>query len=244
MATKPRLIGVVPFLLAAILGLGAGLDPAPEDPFFSRIVASFNAVDEPAVPAILRFGRELSIPLGIVLDKQLSSASFKEIRIEHAPVKVALDQLSSALPSYRWSLEHGTVVFAPLDAPAATARFLSWAVSAYGVPEDTLDAQTAYEWLNIRASLRPSEGTAFSVLSSAKSRKWPPLSLGPATVEEVLDRLVGRNPGGAWILCPINDIEKAAESRPFQLIDYSTPGVVALPCPDQLGNASYSTIRP
>jgi len=58
MATKPLFIGAVPFLLAAILGLGAGLDPAPEDPFFSRIVARFNAVDEPAVPAILRFGRD------------------------------------------------------------------------------------------------------------------------------------------------------------------------------------------
>lgn len=231
MAIKLQLNSVVSLLLfTAIFGIGSDRHPAPDDPLLSRIVPSFNSTNESAISAIVRFGREANIPLGIVLDKQLCSLRFEEQRIDHASVRTALDQVSAALTSYSWSLEYGTVVFAPLDLPTATARFLSFVVSPYNVPEDTLQAQAGYEWLNIRASLRPNEGTALSILSSRKSLRWPPLSLSSITVREVLDRLVDRNPGGAWILFPIEDIEKAAESRPFQLIDYSSPVEPMSPC--------------
>jgi hypothetical protein len=231
MVTKLQANSAVPLLLfAAIFGFGSDLHSTPDDPLLSRIAPSFNSTNESAISAILRFGREAKIPLGIVLDKQLCSARFEELRIDHASARTALDQLAAALTSYSWSLEDGTVVFAPLDLHTSTARFLSLVVTPYNVPEDTLQAQAGYEWLNIRASLRPNEGTALSILSSAKSRRWPPLSLGSTTVREVLNRLVGRSPGGAWILFPIEDIEKAAESRPFQLIDYSSPVEPTSPC--------------
>jgi hypothetical protein len=231
MATKLQFSSVVSLLLfGAIFGFGSDLHSAADDPLLSRIVPSFSSTNESAISAILRFGREANIPLGIVLDKQSCSLRFEELRIDHASVRTALDQLTAGLTSYSWSLEYGTVVFAPLDLAVATTRFLSLVVNPYDVPEDTLQAQAGYEWMNIRASLRPNEGTALSILSSAKSRRWSPLSLGSTTVKEVLNRLVGRNPGGAWILFPIEDMEKAAENRPFQLIDYSSPVEPMSPC--------------
>ena len=244
MASKLSLKGLVRLLFATTLSLGAALDSGAQESLLSRTVPSFDSLNEPAVSAILRFGREADIPIGIVLNKRLCSAKFEELRIDHVPAKTALDQLSSALPAVNWSLEHGTVVFAAVDAPAAMAQFLSLAVNPYRVPEDTLQAQAAYEWLNIRASLRPNEGTAFSVLSSTEARKWPALNLGSTTVRETLDRLVGRNPGGAWILAPIKDIEKAAENRPFQLIDYSSPTDVTSLCADQLDSGDRPRATP
>lgn len=204
--------------------------PAADDPVLGLPVPDFYAVNEPAVSGMLRFGRQSSIPMGIVLSKELCSATLGHLQINHVTGKAALDQLASSLPQYAWRVEGGTVVFLPMDLSGATAHFLSLDVSPYSVPEDTLQAQAAYGWMNIRASLRPDEGTAFSVLSSTKSRRWPPLRLGAATVREVLDRLVSRKPGGAWILLPINSLENAAENRPFQLIDYSGPTEGAAPC--------------
>jgi hypothetical protein len=235
MVSKRQLGSAAALLFAAILGFGMPRRPATDDPLLSRTAPAFNSTNEAAISAILRFGREGNLPLGLVLSERLCSASLKELRINRGTVRAALDQLSSALPSYNWSLEHGTVVLAPVVVPAAAAEFLAVPLNPYLLPEDTLQAQAAYEWLNIRGSLRPNEGTAFSVLSSKASPKWPALSLGSTTIKDALDRIVARSPGGAWILSPIDDIGKAAESRPFQLVDYSNPEDALSPCGDPLG---------
>jgi hypothetical protein len=217
-------------LLLGALSLTWSPCSAADDPLLGRQVPHFYAVNEPAISGILRFGRENDIPIGIVLTKQVCSTSLSHLEIDHAASKAVINQLARILPRYTWSVEHGTVVFLPVDLPAATAHFLSLNVNPYAVPEDTLQAQAAYEWTNIRASLRPKEGTAFSVLSSPLSSRWPPLSLGSTTVREVLDRLVSRKPGGAWILLQIDALENAAENRPFQLIDYSSAAEMISPC--------------
>jgi hypothetical protein len=208
-------------LLVRVLSLAWSVSSDADDPGLGHPVPSFKAVNETAISAILRFGSQSGIPIGIVLSRQLCSTGIGRLEIDHATVKEALDELARTLPRYTWIAEHGTVVLLPVEISAPMADFLSLNVNPYSVPEGTLQAQVAYEWMNIRATLRPNEGTAFSVLSSTKSTRWPPLRLGSATVREVLDRLVGRKPGGAWVLFPIDDLEKAAGSRPFQLIDYS-----------------------
>ncbi len=244
MASKPRTAGLFFSVLAATLGLSAIiLAFAADDPQLSRSVSNFASMNEAAVSAILRFGRQTGLPLGIVLSKELCSASIEELRIDHLSGTVALDRLAAALPSYKWSLENGTVVFSPQVVSPATTQFLSLKVSPYRIPEDTLQAQAAYEWLNIRASLRPDEGTAFSVLSSVGTHRWPSLSLETTTVEGALDRLVARSKGGAWVLSPIDDIGKAAENRPFHLIDYSVSEDPELPCPELLRSNSRSRNR-
>jgi hypothetical protein len=222
--------GPVGWVVLAVLGLACAMHPAATDPVLNRSVPSFRSTNERVVPALLRFGRESHIPLGIVLSKRLCLASFTELRIEHASGGQALDQLAASMPSYGWHLGQGTADFTPSDMSPAIDQFLSLRVNPYSVPRDTLQAQAAYEWMNIKASLRPTEGTAFSVLSSADSTKWPALSLGPERVGEVLDRLVGRDPGGAWLLLPIDDLEKAADRLPLMFVDYSAKDTMASPC--------------
>jgi hypothetical protein len=231
MASKRHLgDGALGRTLVLALGLVCALPSVATGPILERSISSFHSANESAVTAILRFGRENHIPLGIVLSERLCSTSFADLKIDHASGREALDRLAASIPAYSWHLQWGTVDFVPSDMPAATDQFLSLRVSPYSVPRDTLQAQAAYEWMNIRASLRPTEGTAFSVLSSADSAKWPALSMGPGTVDEVLDRLVGREPGGAWLLIPVEDLGKAADRSPLRFIDYSGNDVAASPC--------------
>jgi hypothetical protein len=75
--------------------------------------------------------------------------------------------------------------------------------------------------MNIKAVLRPEEGTAFSILSSPKSEKWPALALSNVTIQQALNSLVARKAGGAWILLPFEDLGKVADRRPFWVMSYS-----------------------
>ena|SRR5215472_14258143 len=90
-------------------------------------------------------------------------------------------------------LENETVVFLPDDIPAATPSFLELRVPNYSIPEDTLQTQVVFAWMNIRSSLRPNEGTAFDILSSPQSVKWPSQALNNLNVE--LDHLITRKRG-------------------------------------------------
>jgi len=87
------------------------------------------------------------------------------------------------------------------------------------IPEDTLQTQVVFAWMNIRSSLRPNEGTAFDILSSPQSVKWPSLALNNLNVE--LDHLITRKRGGVWILFFFDDLDKAVDNSPFGVMGYS-----------------------
>ena len=88
--------------------------------------------------------------------------------------------------------------------------------------------------MNIKAVLRPEEGTIVNILSSSQSEKWPALSLNQLPIEQILDRLVARKRGGVWILLPFKDLTKVADRRPFFVMGYSENGFEQLSsrCPD------------
>jgi hypothetical protein len=144
-----------------------------------------------------------------------------------------LDEIAKKIPSYHWKLEEHVVVFAPDRIPDATNQFLAIEPPPYAIPEEILPGQALYAWMNIRAVLRPQEGTAVNILSSAQSEKWPALALNHLTIGQTLDRLVARRAGGAWILLPFKDLSKAADRRPFWVAGYSDGifGQLSSQCP-------------
>jgi hypothetical protein len=201
--------------------MGQSLPPGTHDSLLDRTVAQFSSDQEPAFEAILRFGRENNIPLGIIIGGQFCSIVLVDFRTERAPLRTVLEELAKKLPSYHWKLEDQVVVFAPDNVPEATVQFLAVDPPPYAIPEETLQGQALYAWMNIRAVLRPQEGTAVNILSSAHSEKWPALTLSHLTIRQVLDRLVARNAGGVWILRPFQDFSKVADRRPFWVMGYS-----------------------
>jgi hypothetical protein len=209
---------------SSMLGWAHPHPPGTDDSFLDRAVAPFYSNDEHAFEAILRFGRENNIPLGVVVGDQLCSTVLSDFRTERAPARKVLDELAKNLPSYHWKLEDQVVVFTPDKLPEATLQFLAMEPHPYAIPEETLQGQTAYAWMNIRAVLKPQEGTAFNFLSSPRSEKWPALALSNMTIEQILDRLVARKTGGVWILLPFKDLSKVSDSRPFWVMGYADTG--------------------
>jgi hypothetical protein len=180
-----------------------------------------DSILESAFDAMLRFGRENKIPIGLVFRDRLCSTRTGQLSIEHSSVRNALQELAKEVPSYSWKSEDDAVIFVPDDIPAATSTFLALSVSNYSIPEETLQAQVAYAWMDIMASLRPNEGTAVDILSSPEYVKWPSLAFKNLNVEQVLDHLIARKAGGVWILLPFDDLDKAADKRTFWVIGYS-----------------------
>ena len=214
------LLGIVA-LSTFMLVLRGPVPARADDSPLKRPVEAFYSNDEPALSTILRFGRENNIALGLVVGDQLCSTTITAFRVEHATVEVVLRTFGQKLPSYRWDVENGAVVFAPDNIPEPVAKFLAVVPPPYVIAADTLQGQAALAWMDIRAALRPQEGTAFSVLSSPQSVKWPVLAVRDVTVRELLNRLVARNKGGAWVVFPFRDLDAAADHRPFWLLDYT-----------------------
>jgi hypothetical protein len=180
-----------------------------------------------------RYGLVNGVPLGLVIRPSLCSIKTTPLNFQNASVQTILHGLTKQLP-YNWTLEAGTVVLVPDDLSTATVAFLQARVPPYRIAEGTLQAQAAYSWLDIRASLRPAEGTASNVLSSPESPRWPPLQVGDIAVRELFDRLVARKTGAAWILPEIEDLARATETRPFSVSDYADSRFE--PAPDVCAN--------
>jgi len=211
------------WIILAAIALGSSAEQATtERSVLDRPVAEFVSHSESAFEALLRFGRENQAPLGLIVSNQLCSTSLRDFKVARVPIRVALARLGEKIPSYEWKLDDGVVVFAPKDTPRATKDFLRLKVSPYTIPQNTLRAQGVFAWIDIKASLRPKEGTAFDILSSPNAKEWPPLSFKDVSVQQVLNLLVVRNAGGAWLLVPFHDLSKVAD-QPFSLEDYSEP---------------------
>lgn len=206
---------------AAVLSFCSLWRSTAEDSILDRPVKSFYSSNESAFDAMLRFGRENKISIGLVFRDRLCSTRISQLSIEHTSARIALQELARQVSSYSWKLDDDTVILVPDGIPAATSTFLALSVPNYSIPEETLQAQALYTWMNIRSSLRPNEGTALSMLTSPKYVKWPSLTFNNLDVEQVLDHLIARKAGGVWILLPFDDLDKSADKRPFWVIGYS-----------------------
>ena len=213
--------GITLCTLASVLTVGGPAPARADDSALNIPVAAFYSNDEPALQAILRFGRENNIPLGVVVGDQLCSTTITGFTVEHATAEAVFKRFVERLPSYRWDLEDHAVVFAPANISEPATKFLAVVPPPYVIQEDTLQGQAAWAWMDIRAALRPREGTALDILSSPRSDRWPALALRDLTVRQVLNRLVARKKGGAWVLVPFRDFDKAAGHRPFWVLDYA-----------------------
>jgi len=218
---RARRLVICVVLVTCIPSTGTLSSSSPDDQLLRREIPGFASTNENIFDALLRFGRQNHIPMGLVVSSGPCSTVLGEIKIGHTSVHAALELLIRELPAYTWKLDNGAVVITPKDLPGATVKFLDTKVAPYRISEDTLQAQAAYAWMDIRATLRPDQGTAFNILTSLQSTRWPEIAVGDITVLELLDRLVARGPAAAWILTPSDDPKKIAATRPFWVVDYS-----------------------
>jgi hypothetical protein len=82
-----------------VFGLGHPLALGAADSILDRPVAAFSSNDELALHAILRFGRESNIPLGLVVNDQLCSAVLTDLKAERVSAQTLLDEFAKRLRS-------------------------------------------------------------------------------------------------------------------------------------------------
>lgn len=195
---------VAPVILSIVLlfgsarpqlgGFGSGYD---------KPLAGFESHREPAIQAILRLGLESKVPIGIIeTDEQLCKAKVDVAAQGQTPLQI-IAALIAQVSGYSWSVKDGVLSVQPANMPDGPVRLLSIAIPRFAAPEGTLDSQRAILWMQIRGVLEPGEGTAVSVMRSLKAQTFPPIDMSNATVEQILDRIVSRAPGGAWVLFPL-----------------------------------------
>jgi len=186
----------VPALLlaaAAVFSFCFQLLSMADDSTLDRPVRSFYSSNENVYDAMLRFGRENNVPIWLVFRYRLCSTQIGQLSIEHTSARSVIQEFTREAPSYSFSWKTRLLFFFPMISPAATPSFLELRVPNYSIPEDTLQTQVVFAWMNIRSSLRPNEGTAFDILSSPQSVKWPSQALNNLNVE--LDHLITRKRG-------------------------------------------------
>ena len=120
----------------SVLGLAQPL-PAGYSPL-KRPVQAFSSDHEPALAAILRFGKESKTALGVIVDDQLCCTTTAALRIPETTAEAAAAKLAHVLPSYHFDAEDGVIVFAPEKMPAPVTRFLAVVPPEYCIAEDGL----------------------------------------------------------------------------------------------------------
>jgi len=188
--------------------------------------------DRPALEAFLAAGSNAKVPVGLVLTDNQLCTSKVNLTVQDEPAGNVFDALASQVPGYAWTTEHGVVLISPKELPQNTRRLLELAIPTFRTPSGTLVAQWFDLSMNVRAVLKPYEGTAIDMLEPSGALKRAPISLQNATVKEILDVMVSQPPVGAWVLFPVpQDFSAAADGQFAAVLSYSaTTSVGRISC--------------
>jgi hypothetical protein len=184
-------------------------------------IGQFKIQNRPVIEAILEAGAKARVPLGLILVDGRLCKDIANSTMEHATLMDVLNGLLEQLPDYKAEAGQDTILVTPKELPENTKKFLDLVVPVFRAPEGSLNDQLLYLSIDIRAVLKPSEGSVLDILKSPGSRVLPAVSLSNATVRQVLDILVLRPPRGEWILFPVpQDITTTVDKQFAQLYSY------------------------
>lgn len=222
-------------LLAAVLSLGSAcclvgqLKTIQTDTLADpqRVVEPFEAHGETFADTILRLGVVSKAPMGLVLADSKPCVARVEISFASQPLASDLDTLVSQMAvEYSWHVSNGVIVVEPKVVPAESAQLLTVVIPRYANVPSTMNGSGQYLWMLINGVLRPGEGTLMDVLSNPSDAQVPALEMRNATAEEILNGIVVKAGGGAWVLlpAPADKSHLAGKSR-IWAFGYSDPDV-------------------
>ena len=177
-----------------------------------------------ALQVILRLGKTAQQPVGIILGDNSLCRYGVNVSATKGAFPDSIDRILAQVPGYRWSLRDGVAIAQPSSLPPDTAKLLALTIPRYRAPRSTLVEHAAFLNMDIKAVLRPDEGTLGDILSSPDEAKTGPVELRDLTVEQILNYLVKQGKGGAWLLFPVpRDYRSAADRQFVQLVSYQDP---------------------
>lgn len=176
-----------------------------------------------ALQVILQLGQTAQQPVGVILGDDSLCRYTVNVSATKDGFPRLMDRVLVQAPGYRWSLRDGVAIAQPNAPPPDTATLLALTIPRYRAPRSTMVEHTVFLNMDIRAVLRPKEGTLGDILSSPDEERTGPVELRDLSVEQILNYLVKQGKGGAWILFPVPKDYRKAGQQFAQLVSYKDP---------------------
>lgn len=166
----------------------------------SRRVPFFEVKQRNLVDALLSFGSQEHIPIGI---EYIDKAAFQQriiLEFRERKVKDILDALTHPL-GYRWSIT-GLVVSVTHDgALVGKSNLLNTRIPQFRIGETSMHEASLALYLHLYFVLNPkSRGIAGDSPGGNPAFRAGPFDLKNATVREILNQIVSHHSSGAWVV--------------------------------------------
>jgi len=169
-----------------------------------------TSVDTSILRALIKFGSETRIPIGIVLDTVKPEKLCEEHRqftLQSRPMSEFLNRLL-AQSSYVWLFDQGVILVRPAHLPDRVSQVLEMKFDRFGGIPTTMQGLgiTLSGWIYSR--LHPeASGFAGDILSSPDAEQFPKFEVRDASVEQILNQIVLLGSKGIWLLRLSQDFE-------------------------------------
>ncbi len=188
-------------LFAGITGTGQARDVLSSDLQKQTISVS---VDTSILQALINFGSQTRIPIGIVLETEKPHQMCEEnlqVTIRDRPMSEFLDALL-ARSNYAWFVKDGVIVIRPAHVPDKINRVLNMKFDKFGgEPGMTMQGSGIILSAWIYGRLHPEVGGyGGDILSSADAETFPDFVVRDASVEQILDKIASLGSKGMWFL--------------------------------------------
>ena len=189
-------IGIVLFYpIGALYGQTRSASPS-----LSRKVAFFSVKQQNLIDALLSFGAQEHIPIGI---DYIDKAAFQQrmnLEFRERSVREILDALTHPL-GYRWSMAGAVVSVTHDGALVGKSNLLNTRIPQFRIGETTMHEASLALSLHLYFVLNPKSGGIVGDSPGGNlAFRVGPFDLKNATVRDVLNQIVSQHSNGAWIV--------------------------------------------
>jgi hypothetical protein len=193
-----RVIAIAIVLLSPISALYGQTRSA--SPNLSRKVAFFSVKQQNLIDALLSFGAQEHLPIGI---DYIDKAAFQQrmnLEFRERSVREILDALTHPL-GYRWSMVGAVVSVTHDGALVEKSNLLNTRIPQFRIGEMSMREASLALSLHLYFVLNPkSDGIAGDSPGGNLAFRVGPFDLKNATVRGILNQIVSQHRNGAWIV--------------------------------------------
>jgi hypothetical protein len=162
-----------------------------------------TSVDTSILLALITFGSETHIPIGVVLETEKPHQLCEDNRhvtIRDRPISEFLDALL-AQSNYAWSVNDGVIAIRPSHLADQVNRVLTMKFDRFGGMQTTMQGLGISLKAWIYSRLHPeANGFATDIISSPDAEQFAQFEVRDASVEQILNKIVSLGNKGIWIL--------------------------------------------
>ncbi len=165
-------------------------------------IAVSRGTSPDAYSLLAQIGLQNHLPIGIALSAspELCSKPFALSSSQGMNMARFIEQFNRQFAGYRMSLSDGVLQIEARPLPSEEAKFLELRLPEFRANSGFMSQQATSLWMQIRAQIAPTEGTAFLGGRSIGSEVLPAIRADNVTVREALDRIIQQGHGGIWVV--------------------------------------------